>query len=306
MDRIVEPLSLMGARIHAEAGKPPVKITGTDRRLRAIRYETPVPSAQVKTSILFAGLAADGETVLLERTHTRDHGELALRAFGAEVSRTRDTISIRGGQRLQAIEASIPGDVSSASFFLCASALFPDSNLVVEDVLLNPTRAGILDVLTAMGARVRVIDLEDRRGELVGRVKVEHARLKGAKISGALAGQLIDELPVLAAIAPYTAEGVEIRDARELRVKESDRIAAVAANLKKMGAQVTEHEDGLSVPGGQSLHGAELDSFGDHRIAMAFAVSALRAEGDSLIHGAEAASISFPGFWQMLEAVAER
>jgi 3-phosphoshikimate 1-carboxyvinyltransferase len=231
---------------------------------------------------------------------------LALRAFGAEVTRSRNSVSIRGGQSLSAIDSTIPGDISSASFFLCAAALFPGSSLLIENLLLNPTRAGLLDILTAMGVRISVINLEENHGELVGTVKVEHSALKGTKVSGSMTGQLIDELPVLAAIAPYTTDGVEIRDARELRVKESDRIATVADNLRRMGAQVTEYDDGLSVPGGQKLHGAELDSAGDHRIAMAFAVSALRAEGETFIRGADAASISFPEFWQMFDQVVER
>jgi 3-phosphoshikimate 1-carboxyvinyltransferase len=306
MMRVVEPLASMGADIRASDGRPPLRIRAANNQLKAIRYEMPVPSAQVKSAVLFAGLHAAGETTVEENIRTRDHSELALRAFGAEVTRARNAISIRGGQRLTAIEATVPGDISSASFFLCASGLFPEANLVLEDLLLNPTRAGMLDVLTEMGARVSVINLEEKHGELVGTVKLEAARLRGTTINGARSAQLIDELPVLAAIAPFTSGGVEIRDASELRVKESDRIATVAANLKKMGAQVTEHADGLSVPGNQRLHGAELDSAGDHRIAMAFAVCALRAEGESVIHGADAADISFPGFWDMLEVVAER
>ncbi|MBI2683294.1 MAG: 3-phosphoshikimate 1-carboxyvinyltransferase [Acidobacteriales bacterium] len=307
MARIVEPLSQMGARITAsEGGRPPLHIQPAKGMLNAIDYAPPTPSAQVKTGILFAGLHALGETSVEEPFRTRDHGELALRAFGAEVTRSRGRVSIRGGQRLHAIEALIPGDISTAAFFLCAAAIFHDSNLVFENLMLNPTRSALLDVLYQLGARVSVIDIEERHGELAGTVKVEHHSLRGATIRGPQAAQLIDELPVLAAIAPFTEQGIEIRDAGELRVKESDRIASVAANLRKMGAQVTEHEDGLSVPGGQTLHGAELDSAGDHRIAMAFAVAALRAQGDTLIHGADTAGISFPGFWSALDAVTER
>ena len=179
-------------------------------------------------------------------------------------------------------------------------------NLVIEGLGLNPTRAALLDVLREIGVRISIINLEEKNGELLGSVKVEHGRLKGARIYGAWSAQLIDELPVLAAIAPYTENGIEIRDARELRVKESDRIAAVAKNLRAMGAECTEHEDGITVPGNQRLHGAEVDSLGDHRIAMAFAVAALCAEGDTLIHGADSASISFPEFWQALDTVTDR
>jgi len=305
MHRVIEPLSAMGASISASDGdRPPLRLTGG--RLRAIDYRLPVASAQVKTAILFAGLFAKGTTSVEEPVRTRDHGELALRAFGAELTREPNRASIAGGQPLHAIEAHIPGDLSSAAFFLCAAALFPGSNLVFDDLLLNPTRAALLDVLRSMGVRITVLDLEEQHGELQGMIKVEHDELKGARISGALSAALIDELPVLAAIAPYTSDGIEIRDARELRVKESDRIAGVARNLRAMGALVEESEDGLRIPGRQQLHGAELDSAGDHRIAMAFAVAALRATGESLIRGADAARVSFPEFFSVLESISER
>jgi 3-phosphoshikimate 1-carboxyvinyltransferase len=202
----------------------------------------------------------------------------------------------------------VPGDLSSAAFFLCAAALFPGSNLIFDSLGLNPTRATLLDVLTALGAHIGVLNLEEQQGELVGTVQVNappHG-LTGTTISGVLSAQLIDELPVLAAIGPHTQQGIRIRDAKELRVKESDRIALVAANLRAMGAEVVEVEDGLDVPGGQTLHGAEIDSGGDHRIAMAFAVTALRAEGDTLIRGADSAAISFPEFFDLLERVVVR
>ena len=305
MGRVMVPLRQMGAEITAAAGdRPPLKIRGG--RLKSMEYVTPVASAQVKSAVLFAGLFADGETIVEEPHRTRDHSEQALRAFGAEISRTRNRVGIRGRQKLHAIEAAVPGDISSAAFFLCAAAMFPDSNLVIENLLLNPTRASLLDVLTGLGARISVINLEEHHGELAGTVKLQYGPLKGATIEGAQSVALIDELPVLAALAPYTKDGIEIRDAKELRVKESDRIAAVAKNLRAMGAECEEREDGLRVPGNQKLHGAEIDSEGDHRIAMAFSVAALRAEGDSTIHGADAARISFPGFFQMLEGVAER
>ncbi|HXZ26858.1 MAG TPA: 3-phosphoshikimate 1-carboxyvinyltransferase [Terriglobales bacterium] len=304
MARVAEPLRKMGATITCGPNDlPPLRIAGA--RLRAIDYILPLPSAQVKTAVLFAGLLAAGETAVEEPLRTRDHGELALRAFGAEVTRLRRRASIRGGQRLRAITARVPGDISSAAFFLCAAALFPDSNLVIDALGMNPTRAALLDVLAALGARVAVINLEERHGELVGTVKVEAGALKGATIAGAQSAALIDELPVLAAIAPYTKDGIEICDAAELRVKESDRIAAVARNLRAMGAQVEERPDGLRVPGSQPLRGAEVDSAGDHRIAMAFAVAALRAQGDTLIRGADAARISFPEFFALLGAVAQ-
>jgi 3-phosphoshikimate 1-carboxyvinyltransferase len=305
MARIIEPLTRMGANIRGgEGGLPPLLIRGGN--LKGVDYSMPVASAQVKSAVLFAGLFAKGTTIVEEPLRTRDHSELALRAFGAEVQRSKNRISIAGGQKLQAIEAAIPGDTSSAAFFMCAAALFPNSNLVIEGVLLNPTRAALLDVLTGLGARVSVINLQDHHGELVGTVKVEHGRLRGAKISGAQAAALIDELPVLAAIAPYTEQGIEIRDARELRVKESDRIAKVAENLRAMGATVEEFEDGLLVRGSQKLHGAKIDSGGDHRIAMAFAVAALKASSETHISGEESVAISFPQFFAMLEGITER
>jgi 3-phosphoshikimate 1-carboxyvinyltransferase len=306
MERIRKPLAQMGARVDLTDGHPPVTIAGAP--LAAIDYTTPVPSAQVKTSILFAGLQAQGTTTVREAIRTRDHGELALRAFGATVDRSKDSVSIAGGQPLRAIEAAVPGDISSAAFFLCAAALFPGSNLIFDELGLNPTRATLLDVLTALGAHIGVLNLETKNDELVGTVQVNAppAGLTGTTISGALSAQLIDELPVLAAIGPYTQTGIRIRDARELRVKESDRISLVAANLRAMGAEVEEFDDGLDVPGGQTLHGATIDSGGDHRIAMAFSIAALRAQGDTLIRGAESAAISFPEFFDLLDRVAER
>jgi 3-phosphoshikimate 1-carboxyvinyltransferase len=306
MERVRKPLLEMGASISLRDGHAPVEIRGA--KLHGIDYRTPVPSAQVKTALLFAGLQAEGTTTVRESVRTRDHGELALRGFGAEVRRTIDSVAIDGGQKLHGIEATVPGDLSSAAFFLCAAALFPESNLVLDQLGMNPTRATLLDVLNALGAKINVLNLEEKEGELIGSVQLTAPAqgMGSTEISGALAAQLIDELPVLAAIAPYTRGGIRIRDARELRVKESDRIALVARNLRAMGAEVKEFEDGLDVPGGQRLHGAVVDSDGDHRIAMAFSVAALRAEGDTLVVGADAAAVSFPEFFAMLEQVTER
>jgi 3-phosphoshikimate 1-carboxyvinyltransferase len=302
MARVITPLSDMGAQIASQDGKPPLRITGA--ALKAIDYTMPVASAQVKSCLLFAGLLADGETRIEESMRTRDHGEVALRAFGAKVDRksngTGNEVRIRGGQRLRGI------DLSSAAFFLCAAALFPESQLTIPGLLMNPTRARLLDILMQLGLRISVTQLDEIHGELVGSLQIEGGKLTQATIAGADSAALIDEIPVLAAIAPYTEQGIEVRDAKELRVKESDRIAAVATNLRLMGAQVEEREDGLKIPGGQSLHGAELDSFGDHRIAMAFAIAALRANGETLIRGAESAAISYPAFFQSLEEVTER
>ena len=306
MERIRKPLAAMGARLMLTDGHAPLIIDGGP--LKAIDYTTPVPSAQVKSCVLLAGLQTVGMTVVREAVRTRDHSELALRAFGATLTRAADSVSISGPQALRAIDAEVPGDLSSAAFFLCAAMLFPGSNLVVDALGLNPTRASLLDVLTALGAHIAVLNLEEKHAELVGTVQISAPAegLGSTEISGLLAAQLIDELPVLAAIAPYTSGGIRIRGARELRVKESDRIALVAKNLRAMGAEVEEFDDGLDVPGGQTLHGATIDAGGDHRIAMAFSVAALRAEGDTLIQGAESAAISFPEFFDLLDRVAER
>jgi 3-phosphoshikimate 1-carboxyvinyltransferase len=305
MARIIAPLRSMGAKIAASDGdRPSLRITGT--HLNAIDYKMPVASAQVKSALLFAGLLAEGETRVEELVRTRDHGELALRAFGAEVTQHGNQARITGGQKLHAIEAEIPGDLSTAAFFLCAAALFPGSRLLISHLLMNPTRARLLDMLILMGVGISVAELEDQHGELVGTVEVDGRDLRGARIAGADTAALIDEIPVLAVVAPYTMNGIEVRDARELRVKESDRIASIVTNLRAMGAEVEEHDDGLKVPGGQRLHGAEIDSFGDHRIAMAFAVAALRAEGDTIIHRADAAVISCPGFFGALEGLSQR
>jgi 3-phosphoshikimate 1-carboxyvinyltransferase len=207
---------------------------------------------------------------------------------------------------LRPLEAYVPGDSSSAAFFLCAASIFPDSNLVIDGVLLNPTRSALLDVLTAMGSRISMVRVEEQHGELVGTITLVPGRGRPVVISGAQTALLIDELPVLAAVAPYTGGGVEVRDAGELRVKESDRLSAVTKNLQAMGAEVEQTADGWQIPGGQTLHGAEIDSHDDHRIAMAFAIAALRAEGQTVIHQADCVAISYPNFFQDLERLVER
>lgn len=308
MERVIQPLTAMGAEIHSQQGKPPLRVTGGS--LRPIDYRMPVASAQVKSCLLFAGLFADGESRIEEALRTRDHGEVALRAFGVKLDRKSlgagSEVRIRGGQRLRGIQARIPGDISSAAFFLCAAALFPGSQLVVPNLLMNPTRARLLDILMQMGLHISVTQLDEINGELVGSLQIEGGGLKGTTLAGGDSAALIDEIPVLAAIAPFTEQGIEVRDAKELRVKESDRIKSVATNLRLMGAEVEEREDGLKIGGKQTLHGADLDSHGDHRIAMAFAVAALRAEGETQIRGAESAAISYPAFFETLEQLAER
>src|ERR1035437_1033524 len=307
MERIRKPLSEMGAKLYLVDGHAPITIHGGP--LHAIDFTTPIPSAQVKTAVLFAGLQAEGTTSLSEAIRTRDHSEHALKACGATLTRSGQKLSIAGGQRLKAIDATVPGDISSAAFFLCAALLYPDSNLVLDSIGMNPTRAALLDVITALGGRIKILNLEEHHGELIGSIQVNRGATTSAApltISGALTAQVIDELPVLAAIAPFPANGLIIRDAQELRVKESDRIALVAKNLRAMGAELTEHPDGLEIPGNQSLHGAQIDSGDDHRIAMAFAIAALRATGDTQIHCAECAPLSFPEFFTSLDALAQR
>jgi 3-phosphoshikimate 1-carboxyvinyltransferase len=315
MDRIRNPLIQMGAKIDLTDGHAPITIHGTP--LRAIDFTTPIPSAQVKTAVLFAGLQAEGVTSITESILTRDHTEHALLAFGATFTRTfahglnqPATLSIPGGQRLKAIDATVPGDISSAAFFLCAALLFPDSNLVLDSLGMNPTRAALLDVIAALGGRIKILTVDERHGELIGTIQLNRAPTASTTtpliISSPLTAQLIDELPVLAAIAPFTSCGIIIRDAQELRVKESDRIALVAKNLRAMGARFTENPDGLEIPGNQALHGASIDSGSDHRIAMALAIAALRATGDTEILGADSASISFPEFFSSLESLALR
>jgi 3-phosphoshikimate 1-carboxyvinyltransferase len=250
--------------------------------------------------VLFAGLFAEGATSVTEPVRSRDHSEIALREFGAEIAIERRKITLQGRPKLAALDLEVPSDLSSAAFFLAAALLVPGSELAIMGVGLNPTRSALLDFLTGMGARIRVPNLESRHGELVGDLVVQHSPLRGGTISGDLTAALIDEIPVLAVLGAATEEGLTVRDAAELRVKETDRIRTVVDNLRRMGVVAEELPDGMIVPGRQAFRAAEFDSFGDHRVAMAFAVAALRASGESVIHGADAASVSFPEFWQTL------
>jgi 3-phosphoshikimate 1-carboxyvinyltransferase len=307
MRRVIEPLELMGARMEAREGNfAPLKIHGT--ALRGIHYVLPVASAQVKSAVLLAGLLAEGETWVEERVRTRDHTELALAEFGATVSRTGCSMNVAGRTPLVARRLSVPGDLSSAIFFLAAALILPESQLVVHQVGLNPTRAAVLDVLSGWGAPLKIASVRSEAGELAGDVSVRHAPLSGGILSGGQIAQLIDELPMLAALGPYTEQGVEIRDASELRVKESDRIAVLAENLRRMGAHVEERPDGLRVEGraAGALHGAEIDPHGDHRLAMAFAVAALGAQGPTRIRDAECAAVSYPEFFSVLDRLLTR
>ncbi len=307
MRRVMDPLMQMGARIHAqEGGFAPLKIDGA--KLARIDYALPVPSAQVKSTVLLAGMFADGVTSVTEPVRTRDHTELALAEFGAELDHEGRTIRIHGHPRLKGRSLAVPGDLSSAVFFLVAAMVLPESNVVIQNVGLNPTRSAVLDVLGSMGAPVNFVSIRGEHGELVGDVSARHEMLKGGTIEGDVIAQLIDELPAIAVLGPYTEQGIEIRNAAELRVKESDRIAVLGENLRRMGAQVDELPDGLRVAGRSAgrLHGAEIEPHGDHRMAMAFAIAALGAEGETLIHGAECAAVSYPDFFPTLERLVER
>jgi 3-phosphoshikimate 1-carboxyvinyltransferase len=307
MRRILTPLAQMGAEIHAaDEGRAPLKISGA--KLRAIDYTVPVPSAQVKSAVLLAGLYADGVTTVRESYGTRDHTEIALREFGAEVSGGRGAPSVQSQPKLTARSLLIPGDLSAAVFFLGAALILPDSNLLLHNVGLNPTRTRILDFLISMGASIHLASVQWRDGELTGDVAVRHSQLDGGKISGAEVAEMIDELPMVAALGPFTENGIEICDAQELRVKESDRIAALTEGLRRMGAQVREFPDGMWVAGRTAgrLRGATVDPQGDHRIAMALAVAGLGAEGSTTIMDAECAGVSFPEFFATLDRALER
>jgi 3-phosphoshikimate 1-carboxyvinyltransferase len=312
MQRIIEPLQMMGAEIKSENGKPPLTINGT-RLLKPIRYEMPVASAQVKSCVLLAGLRANGRTEVVEREETRDHTERMLKWFAVPLAKTDGVMSIDGPVSFAARDISVPGDISSAAFLIAAAAMLPDSQLEVEGVGLNPTRTMFLSMLRSLGVAIEVTDEKDEGYEPVGRVRVRGklsaeppSPVDATMVRGNLIAQLIDELPLLAVVGTQLAGGIEIRDAAELRRKESDRISTTVTNLRAMGAEVEEFADGLRVHGRTQLRGAKLDSYGDHRIAMAFAVAGLTATGDSEIAGAEAVGVSFPEFFTTLESLVER
>jgi 3-phosphoshikimate 1-carboxyvinyltransferase len=308
MRRVVDPLRQMGADIHSSDGdRAPLEIRGG--KLHAIDYTTPVPSAQVKSAILLAGLYADGVTIVREAVRTRDHTEVALREFGANVTVAKGEVRIEPRPKLQPRRLIVPGDLSSAVFLIGAGLVLPESTLMLHNVGLNPTRSRVLDFLISIGASINLASVQLRDGELIGDVSVRHAPLTGGSISGTQVAEMIDELPMLAALGPFTEKGIEIHDAQELRVKESDRIATLAEGLRQMGARLEEFPDGLRVEGRASgvgatntkLRGAKVDPQGDHRIAMALAVAALGAEGDTVIKDSECVAVSFPDFFKTLE-----
>lgn len=308
MRRVAEPLRLMGADIELQAnGCAPIRITG-QRPLRAINYRPPIASAQIKSAVLLAGLAAEGTTTIEEPQPTRDHTERLLPEFGVPVERQGNTISISGGSQIVPRSLIIPGDISSAAFFIAAAVSLPGSDLLIHDVGLNPTRTGFLAIMRRMGARIDVSDERTQSGEPFGSIRVrsvESSCDQKFEISGADVPHIIDELPLLAFLAASVGCEMELRDAGELRVKESDRIAATVSNLARMGALIEESETGWIIHRSGKLRGAQLSSFNDHRIAMSCAVAALSADGPSTIEGARnSVAVSLPEFWQLLDDVA--
>lgn len=306
MKRIIEPLRMMGAQIDGRDGNfAPLKIRGG--KLRAIRYESPVASAQVKSCLLFAGLFADGTTVVKEPAPSRNHSELMLHEMGAaiEVNAATNTVSITGGNELRAMNYDVAGDLSGAAFFLAAATLVPDSHLRIEQVSLNPSRTAFLDVLGRVGGRITTENVTTKHGEPVGDLLVENAALHGSNLilSGSIIPNLIDEIPILAIVGTQCEGRLEVRDAGELRIKESDRIKTVAAGIRAMGGEIEEFEDGFAVSGKQKLKGVRIETAGDHRIAMAFSIAGLIAEGETEIIGADCAAVSFPEFYDLLSAV---
>jgi 3-phosphoshikimate 1-carboxyvinyltransferase len=305
MSRVVNPLRQMGAQIwgRENGARAPLAISG--QNLKSVHYQSPVASAQVKSCIMLAGLMTDGETTITEPERSRDHSERMLAAFGANVNVDLDTntVMVKGGAKLVGQDVIVPGDISSAAFWLVAASIVPNSDLLIENVGVNPTRTGILEVLTEMGADITYENARSVTGEPVADLRVRSAHLKGCRIAGAVIPRLIDEIPILA-IAACCAEGkTVIADAEELRVKESDRIVAMVKELTKLGASVTEHPDGMEIVGGKILTGANVDSYDDHRITMSLAIAALIAKGRTVIERAESAAISYPSFVPTLQSL---
>jgi len=298
MDRIALPLREMGAEIRLTNGHAPIEIFGS-RALHGTTYKLPVPSAQVKSCVLLAGLYASGTTTIVERNISRDHTERMLGLNTITIDGKRH-ISVKQGLRIPAREWIIPRDFSAAAFFLVAASIIPGAHIRMEKVGLNPTRSALLDVLRAMGADIQVANESEEAGEPLGDVLVHSSELSGVTLSGEIIPIIMDEIPALAVAATAAVGRTEIRDASELRVKETDRIRATVDNLRRMGADVDEFDDGFAIAGGKDLVGAEVDSFGDHRMAMAMAVAGLIADKETVVAGASSASISFPGFWDEL------
>lgn len=306
MKRVVDPLSRMGARIlgRNQGNLAPLAIKGG--ALNAIGYESPVSSAQVKSAIMLAGLYADGSTSIREPHLSRDHSERMFRLFGASVEGFNSGVTVKGGVELNAQEIIVPGDISSAAFFMVAALITPDSELLIRNVGVNPTRTGVIDILQSMGGSIELIDEREVSGEPVADILVRSSRLKSVNIAGSVVPRAIDEFPAIC-VAAACAEGrTTIRDARELRVKETDRIAAMATNLRHLGVAVDECDDGMDITGVEKLCGGSVESFGDHRIAMSLSVAALASTGQISIRDTDCVATSFPSFFQLLEKVSCR
>lgn len=306
MKRVLEPLDRMGAAIFGRDGgdKAPLAIVG--KELAGVTYTSPVASAQVKSAVMLAGLYAAGETTVTEPHVSRDHSERMLRYFGGDVETSPEWVKVRGGRELQGQDIEVPGDISSAAFFIVAALIVPGSELLIRRVGVNPTRTGIIDILTAMGGSIELLDSRDSSGEPTADILVRSSRLRGIEIGGDLVPRAIDEFPVLCVAAALAEGKTVVRDARELRVKETDRIAAMAANLRKAGVTVVELDDGMEISGIESLQGCIAESFGDHRIAMSMLVAGLAADAAITVHDTACISTSFPDFALLLEKVAQR
>jgi 3-phosphoshikimate 1-carboxyvinyltransferase len=306
--RIIEPLILMGAQVRArEENYTPLEIRGG--ALKAINYASQVASAQVKTCVLFAGLFADGRTTFNEPSPSRNHTELMLEEFGAQfkVDEASGDLSIEGGSELTAVRYRVPGDISSAAFFIAAAALLPDSRLELRDVNLNPSRTAFLDVLSQLGASIQISNLRTVHRELVADIQVTSSQLKsesqGTVLSGSIIPNIIDEIPILAIVATQVEGRIEVRGARELRIKESDRVQTVVAGIRALGGEIEEFEDGFAICGPQKLKAGRIETEGDHRIAMAFSIAALIADGTTEIVDADCAGVSFPEFYELLRSL---
>jgi len=312
MGRIIEPLEMMGAKIHSNSGKPPLTVYGSEE-IKPISYKLPVASAQVKSAILFAALGAHGRTEVKESSLSRDHTERLFNGFGVTVATSEDlTVTMEGPAQLMGGDITIPGDVSSAAYFIAAATLLTGSDLTINNVGLNDTRAAFLSLLRSWGADISTDDIRAERNEPIGTVRVRGGMQKNANrpnercIEKTKIPSVIDELPLLAVVGTQVSGGIEIRDAGELRHKESDRLKATAINLRSMGAEVEEYADGLAVFGPTQLRGASIDCYGDHRIAMAFTVAALVADGPTEIDGTDCVNISFPEFFDLLNSITVR
>lgn len=301
MNRIITPLSLMGADIESDRGNGCAPLTIHGRKLHGINYESPVASAQVKSAILLAGLYAEGETTVTEPSLSRNHTELMFEEFGVDIKCHDKTVTVKPAGELIARDVSVPGDISSATYFMVAAAITPDSCITIKNVGINPTRDGIIRVFDMMGADITIEKKNQSKGEPVADITVRSSSLKGCEISGDIIPTLIDEIPAIAVLACFAKGTTIIKDAAELKVKESDRIQVVSENLKKMGADIEPTDDGMIIHGGKELHGAVIDSHKDHRIAMSFCLAAMNAEGQTDIKDAECVNISYPGFYSDIE-----